>query len=75
MSEEHNSADISQIIAENFGANATYVEGLLSRFRSNRSLVDEASPIRYSAFAGLISTFVMLFSPAQGPGLLGAGQR
>ncbi|HYY93120.1 MAG TPA: multifunctional oxoglutarate decarboxylase/oxoglutarate dehydrogenase thiamine pyrophosphate-binding subunit/dihydrolipoyllysine-residue succinyltransferase subunit, partial [Pyrinomonadaceae bacterium] len=27
---------------ENFGANATYVEGLLSRYRSNPSLVDEA---------------------------------
>jgi 2-oxoglutarate decarboxylase len=34
--------DLSQIIAENFGANATYVEGLLSRFRSNPDLVDES---------------------------------
>jgi 2-oxoglutarate dehydrogenase E1 component len=33
---------LSEIIAENFGANATYVEGLLSRYRSNPSLVDEA---------------------------------
>ncbi|HEX6625870.1 MAG TPA: 2-oxo acid dehydrogenase subunit E2, partial [Pyrinomonadaceae bacterium] len=33
---------MSEIIAENFGANATYVEGLLSRFRSDPSLVDEA---------------------------------
>ena len=30
------------MIAENFGANATYVEGLLSRFRSNPELVDES---------------------------------
>src|SRR5438067_12932945 len=35
-------ADLSEIIAENFGANATYVEGLLNRFRSDPSLVDES---------------------------------
>ena len=35
-------SDISEVIAENFGANATYVEGLLSRFRSDPSLVDES---------------------------------
>jgi 2-oxoglutarate dehydrogenase E1 component len=34
--------DLSEIIAENFGANATYVEGLLSRFRSNPELVDDS---------------------------------
>lgn len=34
--------ELSEIIAENFGANATYVEGLLSRFRSNPELVDES---------------------------------
>ncbi|HKO98855.1 MAG TPA: multifunctional oxoglutarate decarboxylase/oxoglutarate dehydrogenase thiamine pyrophosphate-binding subunit/dihydrolipoyllysine-residue succinyltransferase subunit [Pyrinomonadaceae bacterium] len=34
--------DLSEVIAENFGANATYVEGLLSRFRSNPEMVDES---------------------------------
>ncbi|HLN99088.1 MAG TPA: multifunctional oxoglutarate decarboxylase/oxoglutarate dehydrogenase thiamine pyrophosphate-binding subunit/dihydrolipoyllysine-residue succinyltransferase subunit [Pyrinomonadaceae bacterium] len=34
--------DLSEVIAENFGANATYVEGLLGRFRSNPELVDES---------------------------------
>ncbi|HEV7474630.1 MAG TPA: multifunctional oxoglutarate decarboxylase/oxoglutarate dehydrogenase thiamine pyrophosphate-binding subunit/dihydrolipoyllysine-residue succinyltransferase subunit [Pyrinomonadaceae bacterium] len=34
--------DLSEVIAENFGANATYVEGLLARFRSNPELVDES---------------------------------
>src|SRR6185503_17645562 len=34
--------DLSEIISENFGANASYVEGLLSRFRSNPDLVDES---------------------------------
>ncbi|HYH84619.1 MAG TPA: multifunctional oxoglutarate decarboxylase/oxoglutarate dehydrogenase thiamine pyrophosphate-binding subunit/dihydrolipoyllysine-residue succinyltransferase subunit, partial [Pyrinomonadaceae bacterium] len=42
MSEEHNRDDLSEIIAENFGANATYVEGLLNRYRSDPSLVDDA---------------------------------
>jgi 2-oxoglutarate decarboxylase len=37
-----NPSDLSELIAENFGANATYVEGLLSRFRSDPSLVDES---------------------------------
>jgi 2-oxoglutarate dehydrogenase E1 component len=30
------------VIAENFGPNASYVEGLLNRFRSNPELVDES---------------------------------
>jgi 2-oxoglutarate dehydrogenase E1 component len=34
--------DLSAVIADNFGANATYVEGLLSRFRSDPALVDES---------------------------------
>ncbi|HKY30540.1 MAG TPA: multifunctional oxoglutarate decarboxylase/oxoglutarate dehydrogenase thiamine pyrophosphate-binding subunit/dihydrolipoyllysine-residue succinyltransferase subunit [Pyrinomonadaceae bacterium] len=34
--------DISELIAEDFGPNATYVEGLLSRFRANPELVDES---------------------------------
>src|SRR5712664_4228933 len=34
--------DLSEIIAENFGANATYVETLLARWRSDPSLVDES---------------------------------
>jgi 2-oxoglutarate dehydrogenase E1 component len=42
LSEERDRADLSEIIAESFGANATYVEGLLNRYRSNPSLVDEA---------------------------------
>ena len=34
--------ELSEVIAENFGANATYVEALLARFRSDPSLVDES---------------------------------
>src|SRR5256714_14824033 len=34
--------ELSEVIAENFGANATYVETLLARFRSDPSLVDES---------------------------------
>src|SRR2546421_6914877 len=35
-------SDLSELIAENFGANATYAETLLARFRSDPSLVDES---------------------------------
>ena len=42
MSQQNTKPDLSEVIAENFGANATYVEGLLSRFRSNPDLVDES---------------------------------
>ncbi|MBC8030973.1 MAG: multifunctional oxoglutarate decarboxylase/oxoglutarate dehydrogenase thiamine pyrophosphate-binding subunit/dihydrolipoyllysine-residue succinyltransferase subunit [Pyrinomonadaceae bacterium] len=39
-------------MAENFGANATYVEGLLSRFRSNPELVDESWRTYFSELLG-----------------------
>ncbi|MBA3322480.1 MAG: multifunctional oxoglutarate decarboxylase/oxoglutarate dehydrogenase thiamine pyrophosphate-binding subunit/dihydrolipoyllysine-residue succinyltransferase subunit, partial [Pyrinomonadaceae bacterium] len=42
MSTQPNQTDLSEIIADNFGANATYVESLLQRFRSDPSLVDES---------------------------------
>jgi len=34
--------NISELIKENFGSNATYVEGLYSRFKNDRNLVDES---------------------------------
>ena len=40
MSEK--TTNISEYIAENFGANASYVEGLLSRYQSDPSSVDES---------------------------------
>ena len=39
---QQNRPDLSQVIAEEFGANATYVETLLERFRSNPDLVDDS---------------------------------
>jgi 2-oxoglutarate decarboxylase len=42
LSQQNMGTDLSEIIAESVGANATYVEGLLSRFRSNPQLVDES---------------------------------
>jgi 2-oxoglutarate dehydrogenase E1 component len=42
VSERQNNTDLSQLIAENFGANATYVEGLLGRFQRDPSSVDES---------------------------------
>lgn len=40
MSENTN--NLSEFIAENFGANANYVEGLLARYRQDPKLVDES---------------------------------
>jgi 2-oxoglutarate dehydrogenase complex dehydrogenase (E1) component-like enzyme len=42
VNENQKNVDFSEFIAENFGANATYVEGLLNRFRSDPALVDES---------------------------------
>src|SRR5204863_9650913 len=42
LAQDQTTTDFSEIIAENFGANATYVETLLARWRSNPSLVDES---------------------------------
>src|SRR2546421_6525577 len=39
---QQSNINLSEIIAENFGANATYVESLLARFRSDPALVDES---------------------------------
>ncbi len=44
--------DLSEVIAENFGANASYVEGLLNRFRSNPDLVDESWRTYFSELLG-----------------------
>ena len=42
LAEEQIRTDLSEVIAENFGANATYVEGLLARWRSDPAQVDES---------------------------------
>ncbi len=42
MAQEQTKTDLSELIAENFGANATYVEGLHARWRSDPALVDES---------------------------------
>ena len=42
MAQEQTQTNFSELIADNFGANATYVEGLLARWQSDPSLVDES---------------------------------
>jgi len=42
LAQEQIKTDFSEVIAENFGANATYVETLLARWQSNPALVDES---------------------------------
>jgi 2-oxoglutarate dehydrogenase E1 component len=44
--------DLSEVIAEEFGANATYVQGLLERFRSNPDLVDDSWRAYFSELLG-----------------------
>lgn len=63
MAEEQNRTDLSEIIAENFGANATYVEGLLARWRSDPALVDESWR---GYFDELVGTNGASLSPADG---------
>ncbi len=47
-----NKTDLSQVIAEEFGANATYVQGLLERFRNNPDLVDDSWRSYFSELIG-----------------------
>jgi len=39
---QQKTTDLSEMIAEEFGANAEYVQGLLERFRTNPELVDDS---------------------------------
>ncbi|HEV2837238.1 MAG TPA: hypothetical protein VGW58_18105, partial [Pyrinomonadaceae bacterium] len=39
---QQKTTDLSELIAEEFGANAEYVQGLLERFRTNPELVDDS---------------------------------
>jgi len=39
---ETQKVDFAEVIAEEFGANATYVQGLLDRYRNNPDLVDDS---------------------------------
>src|SRR5687768_5894329 len=50
--EQRITTDLSELIAENFGANATYVEGLLGRFRSNPESVDESWQAYFTELLG-----------------------
>src|SRR5947207_12396859 len=52
LAEEQITTDFSEIIAENFGANATYVETLLARWQSNPALVDESWRAYFEELAG-----------------------
>jgi 2-oxoglutarate decarboxylase len=49
---QHKKIDLSELIAEEFGANATYVQGLLERFRSNPDLVDDSWRAYFSELLG-----------------------
>jgi 2-oxoglutarate decarboxylase len=64
LSQQNIASDPSEIIAENFGANATYVEGLLSRFRSNPQLVDESWRAYFGELLGETAPTMASTAPA-----------
>jgi 2-oxoglutarate dehydrogenase E1 component len=49
---QQNKTDLSEMIAEEFGANAEYVQGLLERFRTNPDLVDDSWRSYFSEMLG-----------------------
>jgi 2-oxoglutarate dehydrogenase E1 component len=49
---QQNTTDFSEMIAEEFGANAEYVQGLLERFRTNPDLVDDSWRSYFSEILG-----------------------
>jgi len=59
--------DLSEMIAENFGPNATYVEGLLGRFRSDPALVDESWRAYFAELLGEQVTEQPATAPASTP--------
>jgi len=62
---QSNKSDVSELIAENFGPNATYVEGLLSRFRTNPESVDESWRAYFSELLGDGDGAVAAAGPAE----------
>jgi 2-oxoglutarate dehydrogenase E1 component len=57
---------LSQFIAEEFGANATYVEGLLERFRNNPDLVDDSWRAYFSELTSNGATTVVATTDGDG---------
>ena len=56
--------DLSQVIAEEFGANATYVQGLLERFRNNPELVDDSWRSYFTELIGGDGNGIKTVAPA-----------
>jgi 2-oxoglutarate decarboxylase len=52
LAKQQTRTDLSEVIAENFGANATYVETLLARWRSDPALVDESWRAYFTELVG-----------------------
>jgi len=63
---QQNTPDLSQLIAEEFGANATYVEGLLERFRNNPELVDDSWRAYFSELTSNGATAVIATTDGDG---------
>ena len=63
---QQNTPDLSQFIAEEFGANATYVQGLLERFRNNPELVDDSWRAYFSELTSNGATTVVTATDGDG---------
>jgi multifunctional 2-oxoglutarate metabolism enzyme len=63
---QQNTPDLSQVIAEEFGANATYVETLLERFRSNPDLVDDSWRAYFSELTSNGATAIVTTTDGDG---------
>ena len=68
MAEEQPTTNFSEVIAENFGANATYVEALLSRWQSDPALVDESWRTYFEELTGTNGDRVPEAAPASEAG-------
>jgi 2-oxoglutarate decarboxylase len=68
VAQEPNTVQLSELIAENFGANASYVENLLARFQSDPSLVDESWRAYFSELLGNNSATPQAAATAQPDG-------
>jgi multifunctional 2-oxoglutarate metabolism enzyme len=73
MEQENSGTDLSELIAENFGANATYVETLLARWRSDPSLVDESWRTYFDELIGANGDAAAALKPQTAPAIEASG--
>lgn len=66
VAQQQTTNELSEFIAENFGANASYVETLLARWRSDPALVDESWRTYFAELIGDGVAAAVVAPPADG---------